>query len=53
MRGTPGGDVLVVVAVGDAAADDQQQHLGQRMQDAPHVARVFDLGEVIQQRSEA
>ena len=53
MRRAPGGDVLVVVAVGDGAADDEQQDLRQRMQDPPHVARVLDLGEVIEQRREA
>ena len=51
--GAPGGDVLVIVAVGDGAADDEQQHLGQRMQDPPHVARVLDRSEMIQQRREA
>ena len=45
MRRAPGSDLLVVVAVGDAAADHQEQNLGQRMQDAPHVARVLDFGE--------
>jgi hypothetical protein len=53
MRRAPGRDVLVVVAVGDGAADDQQQDLGQRVQDPPHVARVFHLREVIEQRGEA
>ena len=53
VRRPPGGDVLVIVAVGDRAADHQQQHLRQRVQDAPHVARVLDLGEVIEQRREA
>ena len=53
MRRAPGGDVLVVVAVGDGAADHQQQHLGQRMQDPPHVARVLHLREVVEQRREA
>ena len=53
MRRAPAGDVLVVVAVGDGAADDEQQDLRQRMQDPPHVARVLHLGEVIEQRREA
>ena len=37
MRRAPGGDVLVVVAVGDGAADDEQQHL--RAADAGCAAR--------------
>ncbi len=53
MRGAPGGDVLVLVAIGDGAADHEKQHLRLRMQDAPHVARVFDLGEMVEQRREA
>jgi putative transposase len=53
MRRAPGGDVLVVVAVGDGAADHQQQDLGQRMQNPPHVTRVLHLGEVVEQRVEA
>jgi hypothetical protein len=53
MRRAPGGDVLVVVAVGDGAADHQEQDLGQRMQDPPHVTRVLHLREVVEQRGEA
>ena len=53
MRLAPGGDVIVVVAVGDGAANHQQQDLGQRMGDAADIARVGDGGEVIQQDSEA
>jgi hypothetical protein len=53
VRSAPCGDVLVVVAVGDGAADHEQQHFRQRMQDPPNVARVFDVGEVVEQRREA
>ena len=53
MRRAPAGDVLVVVAVGDGTADDEQKDLLQRMQDPPHVAWVLDLGEMIEQRREA
>ena len=45
----PGGDVVVVVAVGDGGAHDQQQDLGQWVGDAADIARVGDGGEVIQQ----
>ena len=43
----PGGDVVIVVAVGDGAADHQQQDLGQRVGDAAHIARVGDGGEML------
>jgi hypothetical protein len=46
----PGGDVLVVVAVGDGAADDEQQDLVEPVADPPHVARVLHPGEVVEQR---
>ena len=50
MRHAPGGDVLVIVAIRDGPANDEQQHLGQRMQDAPQVARVRHMAEMIEQR---
>ena len=53
MRRPPGGDVLVVVAVGDGTADDEKQDLRQRMQDPPHVARVFHPSEMVEQRGKA
>ena len=53
MRRAPGGDVLVVVAVGDGAADHQEQDLGERVQDPPHIARILHLRQVIEQRGEA
>ena len=53
MRLAPGGDVVVVVAVRHGAADHQQQHLRERVGDPPHVARVLDGGEMLQQHAEA
>jgi hypothetical protein len=53
MRRAPGGDVLVVVAVGYGAADDQQQDLVEPVGDPPHVARVLHHGEVVEQRGKA
>ncbi len=49
----PGGDVVVVVAVGHGGAGHEQQHLGQGMGNAAHAARVVDGGEVVQQRAQA
>ena len=42
MRRIPGSDVIVVVAIGDGAADHQQQDLGQRMGDPADIARIVD-----------
>jgi hypothetical protein len=53
MRRTPGGDVIVVVAVGDGAADDEQQHLRQRMLYTPHIARVLHLRDEVRQCRDA
>jgi hypothetical protein len=53
VRGAPGGDVLVIVAVGDGAADDEEEDLRQRVQNPPHVARVLHDGEMVEQRREA
>src|SRR3546814_14622342 len=52
MRLAPGGDVIVVVAVGDRAADRQQQHLRQRTRHTPRIARVLDLRKMLQKRSQ-
>jgi hypothetical protein len=49
----PRGNMVVVVAVGDGAADHQEQDLGQRVGNATDVARVVDGGEVVQQCAEA
>ncbi len=53
MRFPPGGDALVVVAIGNRSADHQQQHFRQRMRYPPGLSRVLDLPEVIQQRPKA
>ncbi len=50
MRRAPGGNVLVVVAIGGAAADHQKENLRQRMQDPPHVARILHSRKVVEQR---
>ena len=46
----PGGDAVIVVAIGHRAADDQQQHLAKRMRHAPGIARIGDKGEVVEKR---
>ena len=53
MRLAPGGDVVVVVAVGHRPADHQQQHLWQRMGHAADVARAVDPGKMLQQNGQA
>jgi hypothetical protein len=53
MRRTPGGDVLVIVAIRDGPADDEQQNLRQRVQNPPHVARILHIAEMFQQRGKA
>src|SRR6516162_3632493 len=49
----PGCDRLVVVAVGDRAADHQQQNLRQRMGDPPRLAGVLDDGQMVQKGAKA
>ena len=49
VRLAPGGDMVVVIAVGDGATDHQQQNLVQRVEDA----WVLDPGKMIQQDSQA
>jgi hypothetical protein len=49
----PRGDMVVVVAVGDGAANDQEQDLGQWVGNAAHVSRVVDGGKVVQQHTKA
>ena len=46
----PRRDSLVIVAVGDRAAHDQQQDFRQRVRHPPRRARVFDDREMIQKR---
>ncbi|MBV8852832.1 MAG: hypothetical protein JOY91_05500 [Sinobacteraceae bacterium] len=45
----PGGDMVIVVAVGEAAADPQQQDLWERIEDAADIARILDLRQVLEQ----
>src|SRR5262249_25501731 len=46
-------DPFVIIAIGDRAADDQQQHLRQRMRHTPRLARVLDDSKMIEQRPQA
>ena len=48
MRLAPGGDVIEIIARGDRRADDEQQHLGQRMCHAPLLTWVLDDRKMIQ-----
>ncbi len=49
----PGGDVVIIVAVGDRATDHQQPDLGQRVGDAAHIARIVDGGQMLRQERQA
>jgi hypothetical protein len=53
MRLTPGGDVFVIVAVGDRPAHHQKQNLRQGVSHPPGLARVIDPREMLQQRPKA
>jgi hypothetical protein len=53
VRFTPIGDDVIIVTIGDLAADHQQQHLTRRMQKAVDVAGVLDVGEMLQQDGQA
>lgn len=48
MRLAPGGDIVVVVAIRDRAANDQEQNLRQRMEDPPDITRVVNRRKVFQ-----
>src|SRR3979490_1130363 len=50
MRFAPFGDPLVIVAVGNGAAYDQQENLRQWMRYAPLLPWVIDDGKMVQQR---
>src|SRR5271155_487506 len=50
VRSSPSRDRFVVVAVGDRAANNQKQRLGQRMGEAPRIARILNPAEMIQKR---
>src|SRR6266699_1483098 len=49
----PIGDVLVIVTVGDRAADDEQNDLAQRIHDLPGLAGVLDGRKMIEQTAQA
>ncbi len=46
-------DCLVIIAVGDRAAHDEQQDLRQRVRHSPRLARVLNNCEMIQKRPKA
>jgi hypothetical protein len=48
-----GADVVVVVAIGLRAANEEEQDFGQRMSNAVSITWVVDDGEVSQQYAEA
>src|ERR1700681_4074268 len=45
-----GGDLVEVVARGDGGAGQQQQDLGQRVDDPPRLTVVFEPGKMLQQK---
>src|ERR1700722_18444821 len=45
----PGGDLVEIVARGDGGAGQQQQDLGQRVDDPPRLAVVIEPGKMLQQ----
>ena len=45
-----GGDLVEVVARGDGGAGQQQQDLGQRVDDPPRLTVVFEPGKMLQQQ---
>lgn len=45
--------MIVVVAIGNRAADHQKQDLRQGMGHPPGIARIFDRREMVQQRPQA
>ena len=49
----PFGDVVEIVARGDAGADDEKQHLRQRMSDPPSLARVLYCRKMVQKTAKA
>ena len=53
VRLAPVDDVFVVVAIGDRGADRQEQHLPQRIGDAPRLAHIFDRCEMLQKQRQA
>src|SRR5271156_134392 len=53
VRLAPIGDVLVIVTVGDRAADDKQNDLMQRIHDLPGLAAVLDGRKMIEETAKA
>jgi hypothetical protein len=49
MRLSPIGDILIVVAVRDRPAHNQEQNLAKRIGDLPGLPRILDLRQVIEQ----
>ena len=49
----PFGDVVEIVARGNAGADDEKQHLLQRMSDPPSFARVLYCRKMVQKTAKA
>ena len=45
----PGGDFVEIVARGDSGAGQQQQDLGQRVDDPPRLAVIIEPGKMLQQ----
>jgi hypothetical protein len=45
---TPRGDRVVIVAVGNRAANHEQKNLRERMGDPPRLARILDYRKMIQ-----
>lgn len=49
----PVGDQIVILAIADRAADDEQQHFGKRVRHPPGLTRVFNGREMVQKRLQA
>jgi hypothetical protein len=52
MRRAPGGDIVIVVAIRDRAANDQEQDFRQGMKDPADIARIINCGQVFQEHRE-
>ncbi len=53
VRLAPAGDGVIAVAIGHRPADDERQHLGERMRNPLGLARVVDRREMRKQRLQA
>ena len=47
----PGGDFVEIVARGEGGAGQQQQDLGQRVDDPPRLTVIIEPGKMLQQQS--